>query len=103
MKTLKSVLTLSVLAAFASASAIGGGFSPAQGDTPGWAQDDGTPAYEGIGQKTGLQTESTTLDILDPADYPGAGEDEPGFGEWGPSEAGNVQPGLGAPWSGQRP
>ena len=47
---------------------------------------------------------------LDPADsrttsddFPGAAEDSPGRGEWGPSEAGNQQPGNGAPYSGPRP
>lgn len=55
----------------------------------------------------------STLEVdveLDPADsraasdtFPGEGEDSPGFGEWGPSDAGNNQPGNGAPYSGPRP
>ena len=54
-----------------------------------------------------------TLEVdveLDPADsratsdtFPGEAEDSPGFGEWGPSDAGNNQPGNGAPYSGPRP
>jgi hypothetical protein len=50
------------------------------------------------------------MDALDLADaltvneeYPGEGEDEPGFGEWGPKDAGAAKPGLGFPGSGVRP
>lgn len=50
------------------------------------------------------------MEALDPADtlrvgeeYPGNGEDEPGFGEWGPKDAGAAKPGLGFPGSGVRP
>ena len=104
MKTLKSVLAVSVMVAFASASALADNRVPGQ---RGFARDDGKPAYNGIGEKKGVEeTRLTTLstESLDPADeFPGAGEDEPGFGNWGPREAGNVQPGLGAPWSGPRP
>mgnify|MGYP003572195075 FL=1 len=105
MKTLKSALALLALTAVSSA-----GFAhpnPFEGDTPGYARDDGKPVYEGIGEKSGPCVEDllTTLSVesLDPADFPGEGEDEPGYGEWGPSEAGNAQPGLGAPHSGPRP
>lgn len=37
------------------------------------------------------------------ADFPGEADDQLGFGTWGPSGAGEQQPGLGAPFSGPRP
>ncbi len=98
MKTLKSVLTLSVLMAFASAGALAEGDKSRAGQ-PGYARaDDGKPAYEGIGEKTGLESLGAN-NFTGPLDL----ADEPGFGEWSSSEAGNAQPGKGAPWSGYRP
>ena len=107
MKTLKSALAVSVMVAFASSGALADEGVPTRDGQPGYARaDDGKPAYNGIGEKAGVETGLTTLSTqaLDPADeFPGAAVDEPGFGKWGPSEAGNVQPRLGAPWSGPRP
>lgn len=108
MKTLKSVLAVSVMVAFASAGALADEGEATQEGQRGFARNDDYPAYNGIGEKKdGVEeTRLTTLSTqaLDPSDeFPGAGEDEPGFGNWGPCEAGNVQPGLGTPWSGPRP
>lgn len=106
MKMLKSALAVSVMVALASSGALADEGVQTREEQPGFARADGNPAYVGIGKKNGVETRLTTLSTqaLDPADeFPGAGEDELGFGNWGPSEAGNVQPGLGAPWSGPRP
>jgi hypothetical protein len=72
MKTLKSALALLALTAVSSA-----GFAhpnPFEGDTPGYARDDGKPVYEGIGEKSGPCVEdllTTSSEVpLDPADFP---------------------------------
>ena len=105
MKMLKSVLTLSVLMAFASASALADGVQT-RDEQPGYARaDGGTRAYFGIGEKTGvpLPGAAFSTEALDSADFPGDAQGEPGFGKWSSSKAGKVQPGKGAPWSGDRP
>jgi hypothetical protein len=98
MNILKSAVTLlAAVLCIVSANAFGGsghnGWSGAQvgnATPPGFAQGD--------------------MEVLDLADtltvdeeYPGEGEDEPGFGEWGPKDAGAAKPGLGFPGSGCRP
>jgi hypothetical protein len=99
MNVLKSAVTVlaAVLCIF-SANALGG-FQPYHG----WngAQ---------VGNATPIGGPSGAMEALEPVDalgvdeeYPGQGEDEPGFGEWGPKDAGAAKPGLGFPGSGCRP
>lgn len=100
MNALKSAVTLlTAMLCIASASALAD-YAP-YGGWNGAIVGNATPP----GGPSGIQ------ETLDPADavlsvdeeYPGQGEDEPGFGEWGPKDAGAANPGLGFPGSGCRP
>lgn len=88
---------LPMLLILASASALAGWGGPGWGYGPyGWG---GYPGY-GYGPYSAAEPTGTTdVRAADDA-FPGAGEDRPGFGQWGPSDAGNNQPGNGAPFSG---
>lgn len=99
MKLLTTVTTLLVvLLCVASTSALGHG-APFEG----WEG-----AQVGNATPPGGPPRVMTLDELDPVDmddddYPGEGEDLPGYGQWGPKDAGEQQPGCGHPGSGPRP
>jgi hypothetical protein len=100
MKVLNSAVTLLTAVLCIAAANAFGDYAPYEG----WSG-----AQVGNAAPTGGP--SGIQEVLDPADvllsvdeeYPGQGEDEPGFGEWGPKDAGAAKPGLGFPGSGCRP
>ena len=98
MKRVIHLLPIVLILASSSALAWWGG--PGWGG-PGWGNrgwGDGWLGTSGVAVEPDPVDSRTTSD-----DFPGAAEDRPGFGVWGPKDAGEKQPGNGRPSSGPRP